>query len=204
MPNVQYKQTYANSCGASALLCAAMELGVQLRPKNKAWPLWMASAAMAADKTTETTLYSVTSGGNGAPPGPNAGYSLPSNIGECAAALNLSCTVHVPTWSVIAIVLKTAYSSEMDAARAAGMKVVDTAMPTPGQNQRGLRVFRVGADSATSVATGLHWVMTRPDGSVMDPALGMDVNSIDGLVLGQKLTGAAYVDTDIGIILKLG
>jgi hypothetical protein len=157
---------------------------------------------MAADKTTETTLYSVTSGGNGAPPLPTSGYSLPSNIGQCAEVMGLNCTVHVPTWSMIAIVLKTAYSAEMDAARAAGMTIRDTEMPTPAANKRGLRVFRVGSDSATSVATGLHWVMTRPDGSVMDPALGMDVNSIDGLAKVQKATGAAYVDTGIGIILS--
>jgi hypothetical protein len=202
MPNVQYKQTYPNSCGASALLCAAMELGVKQRPSNRAWPLWMASAPMADDKTTETTLYSVTSGGGGTPPLPSSGYSLPSNIGECASVLGLECTVHVPTWSVISIVLKTAYSAEMDAARRAGMTIRDTEMPKPGARERGLRVFRVGEDKALSVATGLHWVMTRPDGSVMDPAAGIDVNSIEALAQVQKGMGAAYVDTGIGIILK--
>jgi hypothetical protein len=202
MPNVQYKQTYPNSCGASALLCAAMELGVLQRPKNKDWPLWMASVPLAADKTTETTLYSVTSGEGGRPPSERSGYSLPSNIGQAAEVMGLDCTVHVPTWSVIAIVLKTAYSAEMDAARAAGMTIRDTELPTPGARQRGLRVFRVGEDKVTSVASGLHWVMTRPDGSVMDPAAGIDVNSIEALAQVQKGMGAAYVDTGIGIILK--
>ena len=74
--------------------------------------------------------------------------------------------------------------------------------PAPGVGQRLLRVMRVGEDSWYKPAVGLHYIMQRPDGTVMDPAYGMTLQSLAHLERFQKeKQSVAYIDTGIGIII---
>lgn len=200
MPNRQYRQTQANSCGASSLLCAALELGTAQLPSQPQWPLWTNAMTLDTNLTCELAIYSVTSGGRGLPPGRDAGYSLPSYIYEAAAAMGRQATAYVPT-SLVGAALTTLYAADVDRARSLGMIIHRNAPPAPGPNERLLRVVRVGEDVWYRPALGLHYILERGDGTVMDPALGLDTNGLAALQRFQGTQGASYVDTGIGIML---
>lgn len=201
MPNYQYKQTFPNSCGASSLLCAAMELGTVQMPATPAYPLWTFAMNLATTQTCETAIYSVTGGGGGMPPSAASGYSMPSYIHDCARALGRNAVAYVPG-SVIGALLNTVYQADVRRAVGNGMTVNAAAAPAPVGAQRLLRVMRVGEDAWYKPATGLHYIMERPDGSVMDPAVGMDANNLAALALFQKSQSVAYIDTGIGITIS--
>ncbi|MEM9462981.1 MAG: hypothetical protein AAGF11_53060 [Myxococcota bacterium] len=200
MPHQQYQQTQTNSCGASSLLCASMELGSTRLPQVANWPLWMLGADLDTNQTSEMAIYSVTSGEQGRPPGPDAGYSLPSYIFEAAQAMGRVAVAYVP-YSLVGTMLTTLYASDLRRAQGMGMTVHRTEAPAPTANTRLLRVVRVGSNSMFQPALGLHYILQRPDGSVMDPALGIDTNGLASLSRFQDSQGAAYVDTGIGIMI---
>jgi hypothetical protein len=200
MPYHHYRQTRTNSCGASSLLCAALELGTTQLPSRPAWPLWTNAITLDTNLACELTIYSVTCGGAGLPPAQDAGYSLPSYIFEAATAMGRQATAYVPS-SLVGTALTTLYSGDVDRARAQGMTIHRQQAPTPGPNERLLRVMRVGENVWYKPALGLHYIMERPDGSLMDPALGLTANSLAALQEFQGTQGASYVDTGIGIII---
>lgn len=201
MPNVQYQQTYPNSCGAASLLCAAMELGTAQLPPVQAYPLWAFQIPLAANKTCETAIYSVTCGGGGQCPTDASAYSLPSYVHDCAVAMGRTAVGYVPN-TLIGAALKTVYSADVARATGNGMVINSAAAPArPGANERLLRVMRVGEDVWYKPGIGLHYIMVRPDGSVMDPALGLDANSLEALKMFHKSQAAAYIDTGIGILI---
>jgi len=200
MPSYQYQQTHIKSCGASSLLCAAMELGSTEIPATPQWPLWTNEIQLTTNKTCEMAIYSVTSGGGGLPPGPDAGYSMPSNIYEAARPLGRSAVAYVPN-SLTGAALSTLYSNDVKRAKMLGMRVESSAPPHPTDNQRLIRVLRVGDDAWYKPATGLHYVMHRPDDSVMDPADGVDYGSLKHLIDHQKSLGMSYVDSGIGLMI---
>ncbi len=201
MANVQYQQTYPNSCGASSLLCAAMELGTANLPAVQAYPLWAFQIPLAANKTCETAIYSVSSGGGGLPPTNASGYSLPSYINDCAVAMGRTAVGYVPS-TLVGALLKTVYSADVTRATGNGMVINSTVAPAPGPNQRLLKVMRVGEDSWYKPNVGLHYIMVRPDGSVMDPALGLDANNLKALQMYQNSQAASYIDTGIGVLIS--
>lgn len=200
MPVHQYQQTQDNSCGASSLLCASLELGTTRLPSVANWPLWSNEADLDTNMASEMAIYSVTSGSQGLPPGPNAGYSLPSYIYEAARAMGRVAVAYVP-YSLMGMALTTVYADDLQRALGLGMTVHRAQPPQPTANQRLLRVVRVGADSAFQPALGLHYIMQRPDGTLMDPAKGVNADGMALLNMFQSLHGAAYVDTGIGIMI---
>lgn len=200
MPYHHYRQTRTNSCGASSLLCAALELGTTQLPSRPAWPLWTNPIALDTNLACELAIYSVTCGGGGLPPAMDAGYSLPSYIFDAATAMGRQATAYVPS-SLMGTALTTIYSGDVDRARTQGMTIHRQEAPAPGLTERLLRVVRVGENVWYKPALGLHYIMQRPDGSLMDPALGLSANSLDALQKFQGTQGASYVDTGIGIII---
>jgi hypothetical protein len=200
MPNSQYNQTYPNSCGASAFLCAILELGTTQLPANPAYPLWTFPKPLVADRSCELAIYAVTNGSGGLPPQATDGYSLPSYIHDCAVAVGRTAVGYVPS-NLVGSLLCSLYQGDVERATARGMTINRARAPRPGQHQRLLRVMRVGEDSFYKPATGLHYIMERPDGSVMDPALGLDANNLAALAEHHRLEGVSYIDTGIGIVI---
>ena len=202
MANVQYEQTFPNSCGAASLLCAAIELGTAQLPTVKAYPLWAFPIPLAPNLTCEKAIYSVTSGNDGRTPTDATGYSLPSYIHDCVVAMGRTAVAHVPN-TLVGALLKTVYSADVARATGNGMVINSSSAPArPGANQRLLRVMRVGEDAWYKPNVGLHYIMVRPDGSVMDPALGLDANTLEALKLFPKSQAASYIDTGIGVLVS--
>lgn len=213
MPNYSFRQRLPASCGAACLMCAGMELGAHTMEANPNWGLlWAAQAALACDAPTEQRIYSVANGGSGAPPHPQSGYSLPSYIYEAAHAIGLDASAFVAE-SMVGSALRLLYGSEMTRAEGLGMVVHRQPPRKPTQNERLMRVVRNGPDSWYMPAIALHWILERPDGSIMEPAgyqggsgpgTAWNVGSLDILLAARKSQGVAYFDTGVGIMLRLG
>lgn len=202
MPTQRYKQTFANSCGAVSLMCAALELGTDRLPPVPKWPLWATGInPLVTDLKGEVTIYSVTCGGNGVPPLPASGYSLPSFMFEAALAMGRDASGFVPS-SFVGMLLQTYYKDDVQRASKLGMDVRNEMAPDlPKVGERLLRVMRVGEDTFWKPSTGLHYIMIRDDGTVMDPATGEDKKSLAELISSHKTKNVAYVDTGIGLLI---
>ncbi|MBV8614934.1 MAG: hypothetical protein JOY66_14385 [Acetobacteraceae bacterium] len=134
-------------------------------------------------------------------PLPTDGYSMPSHIYDACTAMGRTASAYVPS-SLIGALLQLVYRDDVARAQQRGMVINHAAAPeAPGANQRLLRVMRVGEDSWSKPNTGLHYIMVRPDGSVMDPALGLDANNLAALMAYHKTQAGSYKDTGIGILV---
>lgn len=197
----QYRQTFPNSCGAASLMCAAVELGTTAVPQDTTvHAMWFAAQPMASPNLAcENLIYAVTSGATGFATAAS-GYSLPSRIGKAARALGLTTIAFVPT-SIIGTALLALYGTEELDAKSVGTLTVRKAAPLPTEGQRLLKVMRVGDATSKLPATGLHYVMLRPDGTVMDPANGQNFPDMDILIAAQNAQDVFYADTGVAILI---
>lgn len=199
---VSYRQSFNNSCGAASLMCAALELGVNTIPNKPAvHPLWTGSHTIheRGDLTSEARIYAVTSGSPGAPSN-QSGYSLPSRIGFTAKELGLTTIAFVPR-SIVGNLLLFLYGSEKIDAERVGMLLKREAAPRLADRQRLLRILRVGEASSWRPSTGLHYVMERPEGSIMDPAVGQNFPNLDMAIAAHRTNGVSYQDTGLAILV---
>lgn len=213
MTNHGFRQTRAGSCGAACLMCAALELGVTRAPARPDWgALWRERAPLACDEATELRLYSVTAGGAGRVPNAGSGHSLPSYICEAAMALGLTSSVYLAN-GLLETALELLFRSEIARAEALGLHVQQGPPPHPTPGTRLLRVIRNGPSRWFLPAVALHWVMQRPDASIMDPAgrefghgpgPAWNVADFATLAAARRSQGVDYVDTGIGIMLRPG
>jgi hypothetical protein len=176
MAKWKWRQRYRNSCGAACLLCAAKELSVAAIPVNQGYALWKnAPEPLALSEACEKRLYQVTSVHSRLGANPQSwGINLPSNIVLCARMLGLKAKVIAyDTYTVGR--LKRVFSDEMP--KLAGMHALETSSSShstfrPNPRQRELKVL---VDRRSG---NMHYVMVRPDGTVMDPGMGVDVDDI--------------------------
>ncbi|WP_127903848.1 hypothetical protein [Solirhodobacter olei] len=206
-----FRQTQPGSCGAASLLCAAIELGCTTLPGRRAWgELWTETVPLSCDQTSELRIFSVTSGSAGSIPYASLGHSLPSYICEVAAVLGLEATVFIAN-NPIGTLLEFVYRSEIARSAELRVEVVESPPPHPGAGERLLRVTRVGPSYWLIPAVALHWVMERPDGSIMDPAgaefghgpgLALNAPSLTDLVEQRKRQEIDCFDTGIGILFR--
>lgn len=188
------RQGYQNSCGANALLHACLELGTTHIPQRNEYPLWsMGHTELRPDMTCESMIYSVTSGLNGRPPAPDTGYSLPSYIAECAAALGRRASVYLPP-SVMTLGLVLSQPADVARALRRGVPLNFSAAPALNADQRLMRVMQVTG--------GLHYVLERDDGSVWDPALAQSFPDMPSLIAAQAINGGNYSDTGIAVLIE--
>lgn len=162
------QQQFLNSCGAASLLCAAHELGVANIPAYEPALLWAMQVPLALDNACEARLYQVCCNQlDGANPA-NWGYSMPSKVIFCAQLLGLEAwAVAHDTWTIGA--LKLVYGVELERLRQMGALVeIGSRRSTfaPGPNERELKVLTAWG--------ALHYVMVRPDGTVMEPGQGQN------------------------------
>ncbi len=208
----RYKQSYTNSCGAAALMCAASELGKTTLPKHGKWAFMESSTPLTGNtaevgkallswngdsfeggivnggKTVETALYAVTSGDL-------SSYSMPSRVIGCAKQLGLTTTMYAAS-GFYKSVLSSWYAQEMEACKAQGLTINEQVSPGPAGGQRELVVF------ATWIV-GLHWIMRRPGGSeggeYMDPGEGKDYSNFTALTSSWATN---YKETGISLIFS--
>lgn len=210
MTEIRYKQSYAYSCGAVALMCAAGELGATSLGKHgkfafleketpltgnggavqKALMSWDGkeyAGATFANPKIEDAIYAITSGDM-------KSYSLPSRVVACARQLGLKSKIYVPS-GVLSTLLQWNYPEELR--KCQGQPDVEVCnMPPrgPAQDERELQIV-------TTWAVGLHYVLKRPAGSTymfMDPADGSNYRTFDDMNSFAK----KYNDTGISIIIK--
>lgn len=205
----KYRQTYENSCGAAALLCAATELGITQIPRAGRWSFLEASTPLVGNtgevsqallgwrgdyfvnglveggQRVEAALYAVTSGDL-------KGYSVPSRVAGCARQLGLTIRIYLGPGPASAALL-LAYPNERAACADQGVAIHETASPGATEKERELVVLQVGL--------GLHYVMRRPPNcgfdTYMDPANGKDYTDFDALKGNGK-----YVDTGVSLMVS--
>ena len=211
----RYQQTYANSCGAVALMCAASELGVNSLPnkfnllptvdkyttltnmeaktavmtafgRNQQSVTNVPGGIISLGAALEKYIYAQTSGDL-------KSYSLPSRIVAVARLLGLSATMYAKDggWKKI---LTKIYKEEVNNVESQSTaKLFHSQSPGPTGNQRELVVF-------STMVIGLHYVMKRPSTATnqyMDPGDGGDHADFAALNTGMKF----YKDTGLSIIL---
>lgn len=199
----RYSQTFTNSCGAVALMCAASELGVDSLPASSKWTIatdcgrhtgngeeifkalldWngqpITGGLHNGGVMVERAIYAVTSGDL-------ESYSLPSRIVNCAKLLGLKPTVYMGS-GLFNSFLKLKYPNEVKACESQGVPVLRENSPGPGATQRELVVLRTWG-------LGLHYVMRRPklntgDDEYMDPGDGQDFKDFNALDSFKKNYG---------------
>ncbi len=182
-------------------MCAAIELGKTVIPVDTGvHSTWFAEKAMDAPSVgCENLIYACTSGASGFATAAS-GYSMPSRIGKAARGLGLTTIAFVPP-TILGTALLTLYGTEELDAKSIGTLTKRAAAPMPTEGQRLLKVMRVGDAKSNLPATGLHYVMMRPDGTIMDPAVGQNFPDMDNLLAAQKAVDAYYADTGVAILI---
>lgn len=207
----RYKQTFDNSCGAVALMCAASELGVDRLPKYGKWQAIADPGPGSNDAAVTKALFSwdgkkieegIANGGTRAESaiyavtsGDLTSYSMPSRVINCAKLLGLECKLYMGA-GFYSSVLNWKYDTEMNRCTKAGCEPISATPPAPLNGERSLIVF-------STWAIGLHYIMRRPDDETyryMDPGDGTDYTNFEALNSWKK----RYTDTQIHIVLSKG
>jgi hypothetical protein len=188
MPNTRYQQSYTNSCGAVALMCAAKELGIDTLP---AVPPWDPNTPIPSP-SCESQIFQYTGTGGPTVAVGNRGYSMPAKLAIVARTLGLKNPTIYMRPGFYATMLATFYDSAIRDANESGLPIVNQAPPQLQPWQRALKVM------AVMKVVGLHWVMERPDGSYMDPGDGQDFASFDAL---KAPFLKSYADTGITLVV---
>ena len=198
----KFAQTYSKSCGAAALMCAAIELDVKTIPSNPIHSLWANEHKIRlpnGDMKSEKMIYAITSGDSGIP-NERSGYSLPSKIAIASRLLGLTTISFVPK-STIGNLLLFLYGSEKLNAKNAGMLVKRESIPVLQNGQRLLKILRGGDVSCWKPAFGLHYVMQRPDLSIMDPCEGKNYRNLNECIKNYSSDDIYLKDTGLGILV---
>ncbi|NHZ83191.1 hypothetical protein F2P44_28530 [Massilia sp. CCM 8695] len=182
-----YQQTFKNSCGAAALMCAAMELQVTLLPKVDSNPnkYWKEPGELRLTQYVEAKIYSITSGQPDTEPSDESPYSLPSNMAIAAKLLDLSMDIYLTGSARVNIVNK--FKGEEEATLENGGHVHDESPPKFNGDERRLLVL-------ANKEGGLHYVMQH-FGEIMDPGEG-EITTLENIIKG------GYKEVGITIVLK--
>ncbi|WP_438007091.1 RHS repeat-associated core domain-containing protein [Sorangium sp. So ce321] len=178
-----YQQTKNLSCGASALLVAAMELGISKTPENyaKGWTnRTITNQPLPDARLVELEIYNHTS--------PGEKYSMPSDVLNTARDLGLQARIHQVPIPFKTQAINWWFSSEYDKLRRQDENIIPE-RPSLGRNERELRVVTVAG-------LGLHWVLVRPDENFMDPDTGKSIT-------GTPEKDGGYGRTGISIVVSL-
>jgi cysteine protease IpaJ len=194
---MRHRQMFGNSCGASALLCAAGEVGIAQLPDIPG--SFCTGQALASTGACESALYQLTCGGTsgvGAHTADlaNAGYSMPHSIVLAARLLGLTAEIFIDP-GMFSGALVYAYSDCFAKCSGSGIALHRRARPELNANQRSLNIVGV------MKVAGLHYVMERPQADLrfMDPADGRDYPSFE---LMNNSWSKCYADTGICIVLR--
>ncbi|WP_144410208.1 hypothetical protein [Chromobacterium vaccinii] len=189
---------YTNSCGAVALLCTAKELGVTSIPLLKGSTSEKFNIdTLEVGARCEGDIYAMTSKAD-----PNnlatAGYSMPDGIVTAGRLLGLEMRV-VEEAGFFSSALSWIYPDARKGLEGMNCPIENEA-PQPAEGQVKIEALAV---SVVGVPVGLHWVLSRNDGSYMDPANGVNSANFSDMVSHMKAAStrfASYSPTGISII----
>ncbi|EPB3261834.1 hypothetical protein ACRFOT_004911 [Salmonella enterica] len=196
------KQLFPNSCGACSLLVAAKELGVEKMPVLSGLYSELNGGALELTNECESDLYRITSGSTSYRSQSSnlmdAGYSMPQGIITACRLLGIDCEV-TENNQVFSTLLSWFYPEVKNQCEGMGCPVRNENQSDVGQLK-----LKAMAVSIVGIPAGLHWVVSRPDGSYMDPAIGKNADNFFHLDKNAKSEYAfvGYYDTGISIILK--
>jgi cysteine protease IpaJ len=211
------QQTYPNSCGAVGLLCASMEMGKteMFAGKNSKGDMQPPVKLQTNNPMAEQAIYKHTSN---AKPGqdPNNGpYSYPDRIVSTARVMGLNGEVQMVP-GVTSSALKATKGDVVSRLQGSGVPIKEGAEPPLTEEQRRLRVVVSTANvgGKVPIAGGLHYIMERPNGTIMDPASGRNYQNLQSLnaelaktpihdKTGKMLTGH-YMDSGVSVVLSPG
>lgn len=196
------KQLFPNSCGACALLVSAKELGIETMPALPGLYSDINGGKLELTNECESDLYRITSGSTSyrsqSSNLSDAGYSMPQGIITACRLLGVDCEV-TERDGVFSKLLSWFYPEVK-------MQCEGIGCPVRNENQSdvGQLKLKAMAVSLVGIPAGLHWVVSRPDGSYMDPATGKNADNLFLLNKNAKAehTFVGYYDTGISIILK--
>lgn len=196
------KQIFLNSCGACSLLVAAKELGVQKMPVLSGLYSEFNGGKLELTNDCESDLYRITSGSNSYRSQSSnlmdAGYSMPQGIITACRLLGIDCEV-TENCNIFSYLLSWFYPEVKKQCEGMGCPVRNE-----NQSDIGQMKLKALAVSLVGVPAGLHWVVSRPDGSYMDPAMGKNADNV--FLLDKNAKGehafVGYYDTGISMILK--
>ncbi|AZE96539.1 Invasion plasmid antigen J [Pseudomonas orientalis] len=204
--HVAKKQVFPNSCGAAALLCAAKELGVNKIPVlSGSMSEHLGVDTLELDNRCESDLYRITSGCTTVRQGQSnlqqAGYSMPDNIVIAGRLLGLDMRVEKSP-GLFATGLNWLYPKIENNLKGIGCPI-DLPGPALGSHEVKLEAMAV---SCIGLPIGLHWVVSRVDGSYMDPATGENQKNFAALNAGVKQAASrvlGYSPSGISIVAAL-
>jgi len=177
-------QNHTNSCGATCLLVASLELGITHTP-NDFSHLWFGKE-LKLDMTCETEIYQHTTNGQ------NTGYSMPSSLATAAQDLGFNVKLYL-NGTILPRILTWFYPNEEAICRQNNIEIIYSAPENLDEYSRLICVVAVGG-------LGLHYLLYRGDGSYMDPAYGINyTGSMWGL--GQ-LRVLRYIDMGIYVYIS--
>ena len=207
-----YRQQHPRSCGAASLFFIARDLGLKKNPlvaetlKNfpvlsETYPRYHENLPLQF--ISEEDLYKITSGFDGDIDDiGKARGSWPHNIILAAKGLGLEAELYVednkyhPTmlFAKTTLFFSGIVSSEQK--------------PQLSHDELEMKLLS-RADSSGNIISGvwdqtLHWVVSRPDGSFMDPGMGQNFNSLSELCAAYAEKEHFVVDAGMSIVLKNG
>jgi hypothetical protein len=211
-----YKQLYKRSCGAASLLFVARDLSLKKLPflaeAVTSFPVLDESCPVLDDKFNlrffyEEDIYRITSDYKDTSLGIDfARGSSPHNIIKAAKLLGLEANLYIPindyTDSLKSDTTMPDVQSGLIQER---ITINEHAAPSLKVDQLEMKLFSY-VDSQGKRIPGSwdetnHWVVLRPDGSVMDPASGQFFDNLNSLITAYNKTGAA-VDSGMSIVLN--
>ncbi|MBD8150582.1 hypothetical protein IFT37_13600 [Pseudomonas fluorescens] len=204
--HVAKKQVFPNSCGAAALLCAAKELGINKIPVlSGSMSEHLGVDTLELDNRCESDLYRITSGCTTVRQGQSnlqqAGYSMPDNIVIAGRLLGLDMRMEKSP-GLFSTGLNWLYPEIENNLKGIGCPI-DLPGPALGSNEVKLEAMAV---SCIGLPIGLHWVVSRADGSYMDPATGENQKNFSALNAGVKQAASrvlGYSPSGISIVAAL-
>lgn len=186
-----WKQKFENSCGAAALMCALIELGINELPFRPEFHGYWTGRSLrnGPTKEAEALIHTVALNRQELPSRKDElpddglfdyrppddegtesdyGYTMPSGIAKICQELGITCTMYLPFLGLAPICLRRRYPDEVMKSREHNMVIVRRKPPSPTGNQRLIRVMR------GSTIDDLHYLMERPGGMIMDPGTGLN------------------------------
>ncbi|UYM14308.1 hypothetical protein [Endozoicomonas euniceicola] len=174
-----YKQSYLNSCGAVALLCGAFELGIRTIPQNDDYSFTsLGPMPLKMDIACEIAVYQIISN-NPLSTNPRLwGFGMPSQIIKCSKMLGLNGFA-ISRNSLTTFGLKAMFREELAKLRCLHALVEQSKKTLPkGISNTALAMHQRKLKLLIKYRNGdLHYVMVRPDGTVMDPSCGQNFPS---------------------------
>ncbi|WP_198089517.1 hypothetical protein [Edwardsiella ictaluri] len=204
--SLEKKQVFAASCGACALLVAAKELGIDDMSMVPSIYSEFTGGKLELTNECELDLYQITSGFTSyrrqSSDINKAGYSMPQNIMLACKLLGIECEI-TENRCFFSKSLSWIYPEVRKQCEGIGCQIKQET--SDDADKLKIKAMVVSSASTAGIPAGLHWVLSRPDGSFMDPGVGKNSLNFNELINNAKeiVRGIKYFDSGISIVLSM-